>query len=258
MAGAALPARAQFVVTDPGNLAQTTITAIESAAQTLKLIAMYEMQIQQYTTQMQQYTMQNQQYTLQNQQYNNQVQNTLPPSSYIWDQARATIRALLEATDTLRYYKGQLGSLDSYLGKFQDLDYYKASPCFTPAGCSAAEWSAVNSVRELASQSRKKANDALFKGLDLQQDNLQNDAATLERLQAAAQGAIGQMQALGYANQLASEQAHQLLQIRGLLIAQHNALTTQMQAQTDKNAQETAAAIQLRQGSYHASPARNW
>jgi hypothetical protein len=38
------------------------------------------------------------------------------------------------------------------------------------------------------------------------------------------------MQAIGYANQLASQQANQLLQIRGLLIAQQNAIATRMQA----------------------------
>ncbi|WP_425286219.1 hypothetical protein [Acinetobacter baumannii] len=98
----------------------------------------------------------------------------------------------------------------------------------------------------------------MFKGLDKQQDNLTADAATLQRLQSSAQGATGQMQAIGYANQLASQQANQLLQIRGLLIAQQNAVATKMQADADKEAQQAAAAAQLRQGSYRASPARTW
>ncbi|KLB48580.1 hypothetical protein XEUV315_24185, partial [Xanthomonas euvesicatoria] len=42
---------------------------------------------------------------------------------------------------------------------------------------------------------QKKANDALFKGLEHQQRNLTADARQLERLQSAAQGATGQMQA---------------------------------------------------------------
>jgi P-type conjugative transfer protein TrbJ len=66
------------------------------------------------------------------------------------------------------------------------------------------------------------------------------------------------MQAIGYANQLASQQANQLLQIRGLLIAQQNAMATKMQADADKEAQQQAAAAQLRKGSYRASPARTW
>jgi len=231
------PVEAGIPVIDGTNLSQNIMTAIESVAQTLK-------QIEQYSTQLQQ--------------YQNQLQNTMAPAAYIWDQAQSTINGLMNATNTLNYYKNQLGSLDSYIGKFQDVNYYKGSPCFSATGCSAAEWTAMKNVQQLASESQKKANDALFKGLDKQQDNLTADAATLQRLQSSAQGATGQMQAIGYANQLASQQAHQLLQIRGLLIAQQNAVATKMQADADKEAQQAAAAAQLRQGSYRASPARTW
>ena len=231
------PVEAGIPVIDGTNLSQNIMTAIESVAQTLK-------QIEQYSTQLQQ--------------YQNQLQNTMAPAAYIWDQAQSTINGLMNATNTLNYYKNQLGSLDSYIGKFQDVNYYKGSPCFSATGCSAAEWTAMKNVQQLASESQKKANDALFKGLDKQQDNLTADAATLQRLQSSAQGATGQMQAIGYANQLASQQANQLLQIRGLLIAQQNAMATKMQADADKEAQQAAAAAQLRQGSYRASPARTW
>ena len=215
--GASMPAHAGIPVIDGGNLAQNIMTAIESVAQTLK-------QIEQYRTQLQQ--------------YENMLQNTAAPASYIWDQAQSTINGLMSATNTLDYYKQQLGSLDSYLGKFQDVNYYKSSPCFTSAGCSAAEWAAMKQAQQFGSESQKKANDALFKGLELQQRNLKGDAETLQRLQSSAQGATGQMQAIGYANQLASNQANQLLQIRGLLIAQQTAVTSKMQADADREAQE--------------------
>ena len=234
---AVTPVQAGIPVIDGTNLSQNIMTAIESVAQTLK-------QIEQYSTQLQQ--------------YQNQLQNTMAPAAYIWDQAQSTINGLMNAVNTLDYYKTQLGSLDSYIGKFQDVNYYKNSPCFTAAGCADAERAALRNVAQLASESQKKANDALFKGLDRQQTNLTADAATLQRLQSAAQGAQGQMQAIGYANQLASQQANQLLQIRGLLIAQQNAMATKMQADADKEAQQAAAAAQLRQGSYRASPARTW
>lgn len=231
------PVQAGIPVIDGTNLSQNIMTAIESVAQTLK-------QIEQYQTQLQQ--------------YENQLQNTMAPAAYIWDQAQSTISGLMNAVNTLDYYKSQLGSLDNYINKFQDVSYYRGSPCFSVAGCSDAEWAAMLSVEQVASASQKKANDALFRGLDQQQTNLRNDAAQLQRLQSAAQGANGQMQALGFANQLASQQANQLLQIRGLLIAQQNAVTTRMQAQADKESREAAAAAQLRQGSFRASPARAW
>jgi P-type conjugative transfer protein TrbJ len=182
-----------------------------------------------------------QQYETQLQQYQNMLQNTAAPASYIWDQAQATISGLLNATNTLNYYQNQLGSIDAYLGKFQDVNYYKASPCFTGQTCSAADMATLASNQQLASQSQKKANDAIFQGLKLQQTNLQSDASTLASLQSSAQGASGQLQAIGYANQLASQQANQLLQIRSLLMVQQNAVATKMQADADKDAQQTAA-----------------
>lgn len=66
------------------------------------------------------------------------------------------------------------------------------------------------------------------------------------------------MQALGYANQLASQQSNQLLQIRALLIAQQNAVGTKMQADADKEAREAAASAQLRGGIYKTSPYVAW
>lgn len=198
-----LNAKAGIPVIDGGNLTQNVLTAMESVAQTLK-------QIEQYQTQLQQ--------------YENMLQNTAAPTAYIWDQASQTMDRLRSAIDTLDYYKRNLGSIDGYLGKFQDVAYYRASPCFSNPGCSEAEWAAMNENRRLASESQKRANDALFRGLDQQQTALQHDADTLQQLQRQAQGATGQMQAIGYANQLASQQANQLLQIRGLLVAQLLAL----------------------------------
>lgn len=232
-----LTAHAGIPVIDGANLSQTIMTAIESVAQTLK-------QIEQYSTQLQQ--------------YENQLQNTVAPAAYIWDRAQSTINGLMSAVNTLNYYKTQLGSVDAYLGKFQDVAYYRGSPCFSNTGCTAAEWAAMSENRRMASESQKKANDALFRGLDKQQDGLKADARTLEQLQSSAQSASGQMQALGYANQLASQQANQLLQIRALLIAQQNAVATRMQAEADKEAQTIAADEQFRRGSYRASSGQTW
>ena len=148
------PAQAGIPVIDGGNLVQNVMTAIESVAQTLK-------QIEQYQTQLQQ--------------YENMIQNTVAPAAYIWDQAQSTINGLMNAVDTLNYYKTQLGSVDSYLGKFQDVAYYRSSPCFNgTGGCTPAEQAAMAENRRLASESQKKANDALFKGLDRQQDALKS------------------------------------------------------------------------------------
>lgn len=221
------PVQAGIPVIDGTNLSQNIMTALESVAQTLK-------QIEQYSTQLQQ--------------YENQLQNTMAPAAYIWDQAQNTITNLQRATDTLNYYKTQLGSLDNYLAKFQDVSYYRASSCFQRSGCTADQRAALDANSVTTSQALKKAHDAMFQGIDQQQSNLNNDAAQLQRLQAQAQGATGQMAAIGFANQLASNQANQLLQIRALLIAQQNALATRANADADKEAQRSAASKALRNG----------
>ncbi|XEV12949.1 P-type conjugative transfer protein TrbJ [Vibrio alginolyticus] len=129
------PVYAGIPVVDGTNLSQNIMSAMEAVAQTLK-------QIQEYQTQLQQ--------------YENQLQNTMAPVADIRDQAQRTINDLNQATNTLAYYQNQLGSLDAYLGKFQDVAYYRSSPCFSSAGCSDAERAAMAENRRLASESQKK------------------------------------------------------------------------------------------------------
>ncbi|MGZ4823068.1 MAG: P-type conjugative transfer protein TrbJ [Terriglobales bacterium] len=218
--GLIAPAQAQMAVVDIANVKQTTVSAVENVNQTLK-------QIQQYQTQLQQ--------------YENMLRNTAAPATNIWDQAQYTMNQLRGSIDTLSYYKNTMGSVDSYLGKFRDTNSYRGSPCFSYNGCTPAQWQEMEQSQRLGSEAQKKANDALFRGLDRQQDAMIADARQLERLQASAQGAEGQVQAIGYANQLASHQANQLLQIRALLIAQQNALATRSQALADQEAKQLAA-----------------
>ncbi|EIX0136137.1 P-type conjugative transfer protein TrbJ [Escherichia coli] len=234
---AVMPAHAGIPVIDGTNLSQTTVTAIQQVAQVQK-------QIEQYQTQLQQ--------------YENMLQNSLAPAAYIWDQAQSTINGLMGAVDTLNYYKNQAGSLDQYLSKFQDVNYYKSSPCFNGGGCTAAEKAAMEENRNLSNEARKKANDAMFRGIDQQQDNLKSDARTLQQLQAKAQGAQGQMEAIQYANQFASQQANQLLQIRGLLIAQQNAIATREAAQQDQDARDAAQEKSMTNGTYNIPAAQTW
>jgi P-type conjugative transfer protein TrbJ len=235
--GVITPAYAGIPVIDGANLGQNIMNVIESVAHTAK-------QIQQYQTQLQQ--------------YENMLKNTTQPSMQIWDAATTTMNQLRGSIDTLNYYKTSLGSIDAYLGKFQDTAGYRANPCFSPAGCTPAQWSALKDQERIGSESQKKATDALFKGLEKQQDAMESDATQLQRLQSAANGAQGQMEAIGYANQLASHQSNQLLQIRGLLIAQQNAVATRNQALADREAKEAAASDQIRAGTFRPSTGRTW
>ncbi|MBF4003032.1 P-type conjugative transfer protein TrbJ [Burkholderia pseudomallei] len=232
------PVHAGIPVIDATNVVQTTISAMQNVAAVAK-------QIQQYETQLQQ--------------YQNMLQNTLAPAAYVWDQANQTISKLLQAQDTLNYYKNQAGSIDGYLSRYQDVAYYRSSPCFTSTGCTDAQRQALLDAQANGSEAQKKANDAVLKGVDQQQQTLSTDAANLRLLQSQATSAQGQMQALQAANQLASAQTNQLLQIRGMLAAQATAAATRAQVIADREAQQAASAKQLRDGSNITTPTpKNW
>ncbi len=212
-------------VFDGANMIQTTISALQNVAAVTK-------QVQQYQTQLQQ--------------YQNMLQNTLTPSNYIWDQASQTISNLLSAQDTLSYYKQQIGSISQYLDQYKDLNYYLNSSYFSLQGGSATDRQAILTANSNAYEARKKANDAVLMNVDQQQTALVNDASNLQRLQQQATGVQGQLEAIQAANQFASAQNNQLLQIRSILIAQQNAEATRQQAIADKEAQQAAAAQQIR------------
>lgn len=231
-------AEANIPVIDTTNVVQTTISALNNVQAVAK-------QIEQYQTQLQQ--------------YENMLLNTMAPAAYIWDQANSTINKLLQAQDTLNYYKNQAGGLDAYLKRYKDINYYRSMPCFNSnIECTIEELQSLRGAEKDNSEALKKANDAVFKALDQQQETLQEDANKLADLQTQASNAKGQMQAIQAANQLASAQTNQLLQIRTLLVAQQNAATTLAQAQADKEAQQAAAAETFRAGTYSKSKSQNW
>lgn len=229
-----MPVHAGIPTVDVANIVQTSITALEAMAQTAQ-------QIEQYQTQMMQ--------------YEDQIRHSLAPVSSVWDAAQDTMDKLVAAQNTLAYYENQLGSLDRYLEKYQDVEYYRNSPCFTAVGCSSAERAAMHENRVMASESQKKANDALFTTISAHQKSLKADAQTLEKLQRAAQSAEGQLQAIGYANQLASNQTNQLLQMRSLMTAQQAADATRHAAEMDAEAKSEAAAAQMRDWTFKKSDA---
>lgn len=232
------PAQAGIPVIDGTNVVQTTISALNN-------VAAVEKQIQQYQTQLQQ--------------YQNMLQNTLAPAAWVWDQAQQTMNKLVNAQDTLSYYKNQAGSLDSYLSRYGDVSYYRSSPCFSGGGCSTSEMQALQAAQSNGSTAQKSANDAVLKAVDLQQQTLTSDAANLQSLQSQATSAQGQMQAIQAANQLASAQGNQLLQIRGMLAAQAAAQATRAENVADKEALQAAAGQQIRSGSNITnSSAQSW
>ena len=126
--------------------------------------------------------------------------------------------------------------------RFRNVEYYRSSPCFSvEEKCNEAAWKLLQDGQNTSTDAQKKANDGLLTGLSEHQSQMPVDAAHLQTLQQRTETAEGQMAALQYANQLAAFQSNQLLQIRQMLIAQHNALNTQAQAEVDLKAMQQAA-----------------
>ncbi|MDD1962155.1 P-type conjugative transfer protein TrbJ [Pseudomonas sp. 39004] len=249
--GFTLQAHAGIPVVDGVHAAISQLGVAENIAQTAK-------QIQEYKTQLDQYTTQALQYKKQLDQYENMIKNTTAPAAYLWDEANSTINKLMQAQDMINYYTTQAGSLDSYLSKFQDVNYYRSSSCFQLGGCSDSEKAAIERSEDMHSEAQKEANAAMFKGIAQQQENLKSDARRLEQLQGAASTADGQVKAIQYASQIASQQANQLLQIRGLMLAQQNAMAAKAAAEQDQQARDTAAERNMTSGSFNKPSPQTW
>jgi P-type conjugative transfer protein TrbJ len=165
---------------------------------------------------------------------------------------------LTNTLNTLSGFQSQFGSLANYVNNYQNLNHYANSACFNSIACTPGALASLNNTLKLGSQAQQKANAAEIQAIDSQQTALQTDAATLQRLQANAQTASGQMQAIGYANQLASNQANQLLQLRALLIAQQTAEATRNQVIADREAQQAAADQSWRKDTLTPVTHNNW
>lgn len=219
-AGGVSPASAQFgVVYDPTNFAKNAITALNSAKAVAQQIQQYQLQIQQYQ---------------------NMVRNSIAPAAYVWNQAQSTINGLRTSVNQLEQLKAQAGGANQLLSQFRDTNYYRSSPCYSGSGCTAVQQAAFNSAQEAKKAAILATNADVIRGMDNRQAQLTSDANMLENLQTGATGAQGQMEALGYANQLASAQTNQLLQINGLLLAQQSAGALAAQAAADEQALQLA------------------
>ena len=191
-------------VIDFSNLTQNVVTALHQ-------VSAYAQQVQQYQLQLQQYA--------------NQVKNTIAPVAQVWQASQGAMNSVL---GTVHMF--QSGSqLQGYLSQFQDVNYWLSAP--------------PNSYtyQTAGSLAQKQANDALVKGIVQQEAQIRQDAATLERLQAQASTADGQMKALMAANELAALQQEQLLQIRELLLQEQQALAARNATLANDEAMREAA-----------------
>lgn len=209
------PAMAFDIVYDPWNYAKNLITAIESVAQTLHMIEDAVMQLKHYE---------------------DMIKNTLAPVAYVFDKVQEIERTIADIADTVNNFTNLFGDFDAYLQKYQDIDYYRDSPCFKKMGCSKEEWNLVQSVKDTASKAKMTANEAVMKLLRQQQTSITDEAKKLDKLADKVTDSNGRMEAMQHANELAAMENQQLLQIRQLMMTQQASVTTEMQDEANQDA----------------------
>lgn len=224
-------------VFDAANLQQAAISAVEAVNQTIKQIEQYALQLQQFE---------------------DQIKNSVAPAAYVWDRAQRTMDKIISLQNQLDFYMEQAGNVDTYLRKFGNVAAYRGSPYFQPGGNTEANRKSLMEAEELGANARKNANDNVVKTLQNQQAALKDDAANLEKLQAQAQSAQGRMEALQYANQLASHQSNQLLQLRALFMAQIASDNAREQTEAAREARRQAMEEQAKENRYRKSADVDW
>lgn len=141
------------------------------------------------------------------------------------------------------------GGSDSYAAQFRDASAYYASLSGKKAGPDDSGFE--------GSRARKAANDALVKIIDLEQERLKDDAASLVELSGMNKNVEGHARQLQVANALAGSQANQLMQMRSMMMASESARAAESQAASDKEGRAIATAKHLRSGLEDAILASN-
>ncbi len=175
-------------------------------------------------------------------QFDNMQANTRTPETYLWAEVQQSMNQLIQLSNAISMIRGQYGGVDQILSRFQNYAYYRVSPCISAqAVCDDAAWKSILQGQLVSTDIQKKANDALLRGIDYQENQIPLDAQHLQILQEKTSTATGRMEAIQYANQLAAHQANQLLQLRQLMVSHYTVEEAKTQAENDKKALQQAA-----------------
>ena len=217
-------ARSQWVVTDPGNLVQSVISAIQDINAVLK-------QVEQYKTQLDQYTA--------------QLRDIAAPAAYVWDLVDDTVATAQKVSEKFGDRRKLLKDVHASLKQLGEPDYYRNSPCYGKSGVDrtlkggcGALLEALRTAQEEGVQAQYEANEELFETLEKQHESMTKRLERTQKLVKNSQDAKGQLQAVQATNQLASAQIAELMEIRSLLITQQN---LQVEAKRQELAQQAAA-----------------
>lgn len=230
-------ANAQWVVTDPTNLVENVISAVQQVNAVLH-------QLEQYKTQLDQYTA--------------QLRDIAAPAVFVWDLGKDTVETGVRVTRRLADFKQQIRDVNDALRPLGDPDYYRWSPCYNARAAAHGDCgvilSALQEKQRANLQTQHEANEQMFASLDDQHNSMTKRQARLQELIKTSQGADGQMKVLQAANQLTSAQIAELMEIRSLMITQQNIAVEEKRAQLAQKAAADAAAASFLSGEHEPTP----
>ncbi len=185
--------------------------------------------------------------------------NALRPTTSMWSDTRIPIASGVQQLADLDHYKRYETTPAAYLEKYKDLPTYQADPCYSATGCSdAAQLALWNNSRLDHSEAIKIFNDSVIWTLKDIAAQTADDAVLLQNQQNDADLVEGHLAAAYSTNVLVGNVAYQLLSVRTALTAAMYAETLRSETAVDRQAQEDAAAYQLRDGVFTPSPAASW
>lgn len=186
-------------------------------------------QLTQYAKEAESMATQLQQYQTQLQQYTNMVTNSVAIPQEAWSTVQSDIMRVQALSNAASLLSGNSGSLISRL--------QNASAYANQAGSLANIPGQITGYQETIGNNL----GTMGRTLGLQQGQETDNAALLASLQQHSQSAVGQMEAIQAGNELAHQQATQLLQIQATLSSTAQMQATQMAVDADRRASEDAA-----------------
>jgi len=182
------------IVYDPPNhatgiaqLQQQVTSATQNVAAVLKQVDQYAEQVRQYQTQLMQYAQ--------------QLKDAALPVSQIWNQAQKTMGDMMSLVN-----QAQNGQMLAYVQQYKDLNgWLSSNGYYNP------------NVLQQGYALQLSTNDTALQMAQAQRAALLNDAQRFQALQSAAGSADGADKLMSYANQIAAEEAQQLMQMRTLI-----------------------------------------
>jgi P-type conjugative transfer protein TrbJ len=189
-------------------------------------------------------------YAVQIQMLQDQIRQAIGPVTWVFNEATLTYQTVRSYADMLYGLKQSGGSIESYLAQFQNSATYSQNPCFSPKGCSAADFAKLRATEEAASKAEKQANDAQLRGISLGQDQLSTDSKALTAMQGAAKTALSRNEMLGVGNQLSAADVNNGLALRQLLLQQQAADNARAATLANREAMQIAVDKQAMAGRF--------